>query len=517
MKTTTDIDICFLRARHPRAIHSRMGRGNLRWRLVAALALALAAALSLVVACGSDSGVQGGCEGAACEDARASEGSVPTEAGSETSATDGGADALTDAGDASDTGTNCTGPAGTLDPTFGDGGIVWLKYPSSGAYALATQTDGKLVVGGYTGGSGGNFAVVRVLPNGATDPSFGTGGLVETKVGNVNLEVHGLAVQPDGRIVAAGFSRPTGGRFRFVVLRYSSSGTLDPTFGTGGVVETPLGNREAYARSLALQPDGKILVAGYSEDAFTPDGTADFEVVRYLADGSIDASFGTGGRVTIDMHGTRDELNAVAIGPGGKVLVAGYSSETGDDPIHTDVAVVQLDSSGALDTTFGIGGLFLSAFGGRQRANSLAFDPSGRVVLGGLNGTGSDFGIFRLTTAGALDPSFGDGGAISHDFAARADGVGFASVEPSGRILAVGSSIGGPNSGSIAAARYASNGAPDPSFGEGGIALTAPPPNADIGGTATLLTGCSYITVGAWSYDNDTVPKTAMGIARFRR
>lgn len=467
-------------------------------------------------ACGSDNGEQPKCEGTACEDGGGSEGSA-SESGSETSTTDSGTDGGLDAGDASDTGTTCTGPAGTLDPTFGDGGIVWLKYPGSGARAVAVQPDGKILIGGSTGGSGGNFAVVRLLSNGSPDPAFGTAGLVETKVGNLNPEVHALVVQPDGRIVAAGFSRPTGARFRFVVLRYDASGVLDPAFGTAGVVQTLLGTREAYARSMALQGDGKIVVAGFSEDAFSPEGTADFEVVRYLSDGSADATFGTGGRVTIDMHGTRDELNALAIGPGGKVLVAGYSSETGDDPIRTDVAVVQLDSSGALDATFGVGGVFLSTFGTRQRANSLAFDPTGRVVLGGQNGTAPDFGVFRLTSAGSLDPSFGDGGANSYDFASRTDGVGFAAVETSGRILAVGTSIGGANTGSIAAARYLSNGAPDPTFGVGGIALTPPPPNANIRGAATALSGCTYVTVGGWSYDNDTIPKTAMGIARFRR
>ncbi len=495
-----------------------------RWRwgwrgrplvVMAGLGLALA---GLAFACGSDDGGgPGSCVGAPCDDGGGSETSTPDGPGEQdgNAPTDGGADGDADSsivvacGDA--------GEPGTLDPTFGDGGVVWLKYPASGAHAVAVQGDGKIVVGGFTGGSSGKFAIARLLPTGTVDTAFGAGGLVERQVGGLKSESRALAVLSDGRILVTGIAREVGSPTTFATIRLLSSGSIDTAFGTNGVVITSIPGRDAYASSIAVQSDGKVLVGGHSEDAFNPEGTADFEVVRYSADGMLDTSFGTGGRATVDVAGTRDEPGVIAIGTTGAILVAGGSSATLDDPIHVNLAVARLTTGGVLDATFGTGGRFATNFGGRQRAYSVAIDSSGRPVLGGMNGTAADFGVYRLTGAGALDTSFGDGGATSHDFAATFDAVIALIVQEDGKLLAVGSSSAGFETGSIAAARYMPNGSLDSTFGTAGKSVTGPPVNTDLRAAAAARGKCSYVVVGEWSYDTNTITKSAFGIAQYRR
>jgi uncharacterized delta-60 repeat protein len=478
---------------------------------VLALALSALALGGVLFACGSDDAPPP-CEGAACLDGAAD---APLADG----AADGRVDAISvgDAADAADATGACPGPAGALDTAFGDGGMVWLKYPASGAHAVAVQGDGKIVVGGFSGGSSGEFAIVRLLPSGALDMTFGAGGLVERQVGALNSEIRALAVLPDGRILATGATREPAGQFTFTTLRLLADGGADPTFGSGGLVLTSIMGRDAYAASIAIQPDGKILVGGSSEDAFNPEGTADFEVLRYSPTGVPDTSFGSGGRATVDVAGTRDEPGVIAVAGGGSILVAGGSSATLDDPIHVNLAVARLNSAGAFDGTFGVGGRFVTSFGGRQRAYAVAVDSSGRPVLGGMNGTAADFGVYRLTGAGALDTSFGDGGATSDDFGATFDAVTALVTEESGKVIAIGSSSAGFGTGSIAAIRFLASGAHDRAFGTAGKSVTPPPANTDLKVAAAARTTCGYVVVGEWSYDNNTISKSAFGIAQYRR
>ncbi|MBL8613586.1 MAG: hypothetical protein JNL38_39975, partial [Myxococcales bacterium] len=217
-------------------------RGGSRRRWLALLATLALAMGGLAFACGTDDGSLPKCDGAACADSGAETGS-PTDGGGDTTAADTGAEL--DAGDAGDAGSTCPGPAGTLDPSFGDGGVVVLSYGSetASADAVAVQLDGKIVVGGVKTNAGQGFAVVRLMPNGSLDPAFGTAGLVETKVGNTSHALRALTLQPDGKILIAGYTRFVGQNFDFAVLRYSADGALDPTFGTGGVVLTDFGAR----------------------------------------------------------------------------------------------------------------------------------------------------------------------------------------------------------------------------------------------------------------------------------
>jgi uncharacterized delta-60 repeat protein len=180
-----------------------------------------------------------------------------------------------------------------LDPAFGSGGKRLLALsPSSGtdeAFAMTLDDEGRILVAGYSSGPRQQMAVARLDASGALDPSFGGVGYVKLDVG-VRARAQAIALQPDGRIVVAGFAvlLPSGIE-QFVAARLLDDGTLDPEFGEGGVVSTSFGTRDARAAAVALQPDdGAVVVAGWSRNT----ANRDLAVVRYGASGALDPTFG---------------------------------------------------------------------------------------------------------------------------------------------------------------------------------------------------------------------------------
>ena len=264
---------------------------------------------------------------------------------------------------------------GSLDTSFNGTGIVVTQVAGSRDYAesVAIQSDGKIVVGGRSG----NFpAIVRYNSNGSLDSTFnGTGKLIAPVGGGVNS----IAIQSDGKIIAAGFG--------FTLARYNTDGSLDTSFNGMGVV-TPVGNFSG-ASDLAIQADGKIVVVGFSgvPDAFT---TADFAVVRYNPNGSLDSSFGGTGKITIPVGNSWDFASSVAIQVNGKIVVAGYSRN--NNFVGSDFAVVRLTPNGSLDTTFNGTGKVTTAFGAQDFTSAVAIQTDGKiVVVGGTDDILYDF------------------------------------------------------------------------------------------------------------------------------
>src|ERR1051325_2746539 len=219
--------------------------------------------------------------------------------------------------------------AGALDPTFGIGGKVITRFfDTSGgigeAHAIAIQPDGKIVAAGGTDNLGnftGDFALARYNKDGSLDTAFGSDGKVTTDF-TVFDQVNALAIQPGGKIIAVGFVRNFITFDDFVVARYNSDGTLDTGFGIGGKVTTDFGSsRTDEAHATLLQPDGKIVVVGSSVSG----GTSDFALARYNTDGSLDASFGNGGKVITDIVGFFDKALDGALQPDGKIIAAGFT------------------------------------------------------------------------------------------------------------------------------------------------------------------------------------------------
>jgi uncharacterized delta-60 repeat protein len=350
---------------------------------------------------------------------------------------------------------------GTLDSSFGQGGTVKPAFRDfsvgSHATSVALQSDGKIVAAGWLGGGGSYpfFGLARYNSDGTLDSSFGNGGEVTTKFGLTD-EIDSVAVQSDGKIVVAGRMRYgiDGSPYKFALARYNTDGTLDTTFGPGGLVITFF-STDAGAHGMALQSDGKIVVAG---DV----GMQDFALARYNTDGSLDSSFGQSGEVTT-AFGSSAAAYGVALQSDGKILAAGFTTTTGSNP--DAFALARYNSEGTLDSSFGQGGEVTTAFGsGYLAARSLAVQGDGSIVAAGFADNGNSFAVVRYTSTGALDSSFGQGGLVTTP-GGEANSV---ALESDGKIV-----IAGTDSGSFAVARYGRNGTLDSSFGQGGMVLTS--------------------------------------------
>src|SRR5262245_33812191 len=223
-------------------------------------------------------------------------------------------------------------------------------------------------------------ALIYGQTGGTLDASFGTGGRVTTTIGGNFDFARGVVVQPDGKIVAAGVAMGDLGS-DFGLTRYNSDGTLDTSFGINGIATTDFGGNFEGAWSVALQEDGKIVAAGLT----TLSGINQFALARYNSDGTLDASFGTGGRVTTGFPGA-SVANAfsVALQPDGKVVVAGWTNIDGG----ADFALARYTSTGSLDASFGTGGRVITAFADSQGLSlagvfSVAVQPDGNIVAAG--------------------------------------------------------------------------------------------------------------------------------------
>src|SRR5215213_1161685 len=267
--------------------------------------------------------------------------------------------------------------SGDLDTTFDTDGKVTTTVGNSmsEAFAVALQPDGKFVAAGYANNaSNRDFALVRYEVNGALDVSFGTGGKVTTDTGGADNEILAVAIQADGKIVAAGYSS-NGADDDFTLARYNANGTLDSSFGTGGIVKTNFNNSFDYSEAVLIQTDGKIVAAGYSFNG----SFYDFALARYNSDGSLDTSFDEDGKVSTSINNF-DSAYAVAIQTDGKIVAAG---ETGT-ATNSDFALVRYNADGTLDTSFDTDGKVSTSIGsGNEFAEALLIQSSGKIVAAG--------------------------------------------------------------------------------------------------------------------------------------
>jgi uncharacterized delta-60 repeat protein len=356
-------------------------------------------------------------------------------------------------------------PAGDLDPAFGTGGTV--AFPrSSDAAAVAVAPDGSVVLAGTSVAPVPPFGptdltAFRLTPGGSPDPAFGAGGVA--KVGLLGGTVTAaaataVAVQPDGKVVVAGTATTTAGK-AMAVARLNPDGTPDPTFGAGGRLIVP-GVANAVVTAVAVRPDGKVVLAGSS--SVVSGINSDFTAVRLNPDGSLDPAFGIGGVARVDIAGANDFAQAMALGSDGRIVLAGNAVGS--------AAVAQLTPDGAPDPMFGVGGRV--ALGTTWPAVGVAVRPDGRIVLAG-SGVGSA-PVVQLTPAGAPDPTFGTGGTETVPFGTSPNPLNLAgvAVQPDGKVVLAGWT--GSASVFAAVARLRPDGSLDPAFGTGGTVVAAP-------------------------------------------
>jgi uncharacterized delta-60 repeat protein len=355
---------------------------------------------------------------------------------------------------------------GTLDPTFGRGGKTRTDFPGLAAVpsSVLIQPDGKIVVAGgafplFT--FLGDFKVVRYLPNGRLDTSFGSGGIVTTSFPGQGSYAFGMALQSDGKIIAAGtdfvdFSSEDNSNTDFALARYNSDGTPDTSFGSGsGQITTDFDGFNDDTFAILIQADGKLVAVGSAKN---PANFYDFAAARYFADGTLDTSFGVAGKVRTDFgdHGF-DQARAAVLLPDGRIVAAGFAIT--QNGVFQKFAVARYTSTGTLDTSFSQDGLTQVDFGSCcQTANKLLLQSDGKIITVGFANTessDSDFLLARLTTRGALDQTFGVGGKVRTSFGDLNGGANGAALQSDGKIVAVGFQATFTNQWSqLALARY---------------------------------------------------------------
>jgi uncharacterized delta-60 repeat protein len=382
---------------------------------------------------------------------------------------------------------------GSPDVLFdGDGIAIHHMTPFDDiAEDMAIQADGKIIIAGRAGAelaSPEGFGLLRINTNGSLDSSFNGSGRV-ISLFETHSAAKAVSVQPDGRIVTVG--RATfccGSSDDFTVLRYNANGTPDNTVSTDGRINHDVGFRWSFAKAVAMQPNGKFVVAGVTTD--------DFAVIRYNADGTHDTSFDGDGKVVTAVTPDGDELRALAIQADGKVVVTGYAGYPVNPPQSNDTVVVRYKNDGSLDETFDSDGKLFLNLGDSESATAVAIQPDGKIVTAGYVWIGGavDVVLTRLNTDGSFDNSF------DMDGRASVTGLEFdtptaLALQPDGKIVVVGSAYNGTNYDFLVV-RMNSDGSLDTTFDFDGVALTPIGSSQDAANALTIQPDGRIVAAG---------------------
>lgn len=335
-------------------------------------------------------------------------------------------------------------PDGSLDPAFGWYGIVLIDFAGERdeALSVAIQPDGKIVLAGLAGRANGNsdFGLARLNPNGSRDVTFGWNGIVMTDFFGQRDQALGVVLLPDGKIVAGGYATRASTGSDLALARYNSNGSLDKTFGVGGLSIADYWGKTDAMYKLAMQPDGKLVGSGV---ATRPDGTTDFAVARFNVDGAPDATFGWGGRVATDFFGQSDLGLSLLLLPDGKLIAGGLAFNPATN--SQDLALAKYNANGSVDTSFAPGTrpgqVVVDYFGLYDQALWLIQQPDGKILALGhakSPATSVDFALARFTPGGLLDVSFGVGGRATKDFFGGPDGMHTGIMFPDGTLTGMG-------------------------------------------------------------------------------
>ena len=327
--------------------------------------------------------------------------------------------------------------SGILDSGFGTNGSTITDIPVSGmVHDMVLQPDGKILVCGV--GNGGEFTVVRYLANGSLDTGFDSDGIATVTFSAGASIAFSMALQTDGKILLAGEVAIGGLERQYAIARLDTEGNLDATFDGDGRVTTDVGTGWDIAYAIAVQADGKIVAAGSTG--------SDISVVRYNPDGSLDTGFGTNGATVTGPGALDDYVYALAIQPDGKIVVAGNAVANVAD---RGFLVTRFDADGNVDSGFGTSGsvIYPVANLAREGANGLAIQPDGRIVVVGEYVSSQtpndlDIAVIRFDSNGSLDATFATGGVFTHDFGTILDLGNAVAIQPDGKILAAGETDG---------------------------------------------------------------------------
>ncbi len=374
------------------------------------------------------------------------------------------------------------GLPGDLDLTFGGGTgrvVTGSVGSTDSSIGVAVQGDGKILSVGWSNASGNfNVALRRYLADGSLDLPFGTNGQASGDLVGSDEIGTSVTILGDGRLLVAGYAF-TGGKLAVFLVRYLPTGAVDTSFGTNGSVLYPIGTGNAFAFRSLLQPDGKLLVVGKYTGA---SGDDDAMILRFLPDGTIDPDFAGSTTGVLDLAVSSDFGRAVALQTDGKILVAG---DTRTSPNERDALLFRLNADGTLDTNFGTGGKIIFPLSSHNDDfQSVLVQPDGKIVLCGRydEPTVASGGVFdgklllmRLLPGGTTDLTFGNSGLVLADLSPDADKGEALVRQADGHLIAGGVAAGVP-----VVTRYDANGALDVAFGTNGVVKTPVTPDGGL-------------------------------------
>ncbi|MFK7782231.1 hypothetical protein, partial [Psychroserpens sp.] len=357
---------------------------------------------------------------------------------------------------------------GVLDTSFGTNGIekTDINDMSDVFSAIAVQDDGKIIVVGHTSlGSTANkeSIILRYNANGGLDTSFGNNGVIIAAYTTSYDTLNDVKIQDDGKIVVGGFEG-----LDFVLARYTANGQLDTTFGTNGVVFTDffqniVGSTQDRINALAIQSDGKILAAGYAHRT----GNYHYAIARYNTDGSLDSSFGVGGKVVTNNLSGYKEIYDIAITSDDKFYVVGETAPFGSAS-YNNQTIVKFNSDGTIDTSFAINGVRYFDLNNNSKFEAIQIQDDGKLVIVGNRSAAMT--IVRLTDNASYDNTFSGDGRSSPALGAAASFGKSIWIQPDGKIIVSGNMNDAVNTDAQSAIiRYLTNGELDTTFSDTGI------------------------------------------------
>jgi uncharacterized delta-60 repeat protein len=313
-------------------------------------------------------------------------------------------------------------PDGTFDPSFGTNGhYTYSDYVESGAYKCMIKSDGKILIGGYTTNYSTYWMLlIQLNADGTLDPTFGTNGIVLQPLGPQENNIFALAFQGDGKILAAGYSQDENYNHIPVVLRFSETGVLDVTFGTNGVATIPVTEVDNEFSALSVQSDGKIVAAGHISN-----GLSWFSLlaVRFDQNGALDPTYGTAGIVNINLGNVDDEFFDMVMLDDDETILTGFVVSQTDFSFH--MLLMKLDNSGSPALGFGLDGYQILGDVPYTVGNALALQPDGKILVVGSTGElqpgNNDWVLWRFNADGNLDDTFGTNGVTTTDFFGNAE------------------------------------------------------------------------------------------------
>ena len=390
---------------------------------------------------------------------------------------------------------------GSLDPTFGNAGKFTTTYipgNSEEVTCMLTQPDGKILIGGSTGGpniyfDSRKYLIARINPDGTRDNTFGVNGFIADSFTSYS-SISSIKLQSDGKIVAAISAYTTVyDTNKINLIRLNTDGTYDNSFGVNGKSHISLGLHVngfygGTCNDIAIQPDGKILAAGVI-DSLIPSlfilfSNQDFMLARINSNGTLDSSFGQNGKIRTNFENHPDQASRVLIQPDGKIILAG--SYMSDDSLHDFIfGVVRYHPDGSLDNSFGLNGItkFSPVVEKVKVVNDAKLQEDGKIVLAGYvftNPNPNQSIVLRFNPNGVPDASFGTAGYQIFNVGIADQEATSVLINPNGLITLGGYLIGSNNSTDAMSIRLWGNGTLNGSWGTGGILNHNFNPGADL-------------------------------------